>query len=233
MTGKAPWVLLVLALAVSLAAVSAPVQMEDLAERFVCVYHNSAEDPVPSNIADSWNPPNHWLVDEVPFYRYMRLVQCDCGPTEVEFLPCRMSEFIPDIVGVFSRLHVLSMLTFAVDLPDGYVAAQFVITYGDGDQSVFDLVAGENTAESRCNEPYNQGCLGHTPVAPALPVMAYDNAGRLFYNHLYHAAFDLMPKAIVSIEARVPATSCSPRTGCNGEETSALRVIVDAMTLER
>ena len=243
--GRRASVALLVTFAVGLGAIAASEGIEDLAERFVCVYKNLASEPVPSSIRYSWprSPSSrhvdatpsstNWLVDGIPFYYQLMLVECCCNRAQPGFPPCRTSDFVNLVSGVFSRLHVLTFLRNAADLPDGYVAAQLVVSYEDGDLSVLDLVTGANTAESRYDAPFYKDCLAHSRVMPALPVIAGDDAGNLFYNHLYHAAFDLKLKAIVSIEARMPTSSCEPRVGCGGAVTSDLRVVVDAMTLER
>jgi hypothetical protein len=144
-----------------------------------------------------------------------------------------MYPFPSGLTGVFSRLHVLTSLGFAADLPDDFVAGQLVVTYEDASESVVDLVAGVNTAEWAYDRADVQVCLGHTKVPPACSETITDTQGRVFNGHAFHVMLDLEAKKICSIEARLSSTACSPRPACDGNLTTALRIHFEAMTFER
>ena len=228
---KSPAIALLLAVVVLTALQPACAQDQDLAGRFVCVYNDSATAPVPEGVTYSWEgSPLTVTIREVPFYLYPWLGYCSCFSGQLGLQACRISGFVDDITGVFSRLHVLSSLAKAADIPDGYVAAQLVVTYGDGDESILDLVAGVNTADTNYNWPENQLCLGHTQVEPALSAKLPDGT---IYALVFYASLDLKAKPIESIGVRMPSTACESRRGCDGEETSELQVMIDGMTFER
>ncbi len=198
-----------------------------LPDRFVCIYYDSLEIPVPSISSEQLI-----FVGDIPFVRlpWMSVWECP-GPTDS--MGGWNYPFPSGLTETFGKLHVLTSLGFATALPDGYVAGQLVVTYVDGSESVLNLVAGVNTAEWAYDRADNQKCLAHRKIPPAYSYLRRDNRNSPFYGHEFLVTLDLEAKPIKSIEIRMPPEACKPRPTCGGDLTTWLRIHVSAMTLER
>jgi len=206
----------------------------DLSERFVCIYRGTLSESVPKDLGIEWGLPGSITTSQgVPFLcSYPDVGICNCARLEAGLPPCYMNRPPTDLPGLFARLHALTYLGFAADLPDGYLAGQLAVVYEDGSESVLDLVAGVNTAECEHGTAFVQACLRHKQMPPACSEYI-SNRETAFFVYYYHVTLDLEPKPIAAIEARIPDSACSPRTGCDGEEKTALQVGINAITLER
>jgi hypothetical protein len=228
--------LLLSAIALTLCSVLPAVAQrdDDLSERFVCIYRHTLSEPVPEDFGTQWGSRDSITTNQgVPFvYSYPDLGMCSCSRLEDGWPPCYMSQLPTSLSGVFTRLHALTYLGFAADLPNGYLAGQLVVVYEDGAESILDLVAGVNTAEYGYGTPETQACLRHTQMTPAC-FEHISNRPTAFFVYYYHVTLDLETKPIATIEARMPETACSPRRGCDGEQKTALQVSITALTLER
>jgi len=221
--------------ALALCGAQAAIGQQDssLAGRFVCIYRGTLSEPVPEDLGIEWGWPGGITTSQgVPFlYSYPDVGICSCARLEAGLPPCYMNRPSTDFPGVFARLDALTYLGFAADLPSGYLAGQLAVVYEDGSESVLDLVAGVNTAEFEYGR-VTQACLRHTQMPPACSEYI-SNRETAFFVYYYHVTLDLEPKSIAAIEARMPEYACSPRTGCDGVEKTALQVGINAITLER
>jgi|GEM_PF-4336595 len=177
----------------------------------------------------------------VPFrgtpYGNMTWMVYDCPGTEEVMAPWSRDVCLPDeLVGSYTRLHVLQQLGHALDAPQGLLAGHVYVQYSDGSETTYDLIVGVNTAEWAYERPDWADCLLHRQVSPASSWTALDSEGCAFFGHDFYVAFDLEPeKAVVRIGFRLSENACSPRPRCgcgDGDMHTWFRVRINGLALQ-